>query len=184
MGNPLRRAWTWAWLVPAAWLALAAGPARQSAAADADAVTLKLVKYPEFIEAVKARRGKVVVIDVWATWCIPCMKEFPHLVELHKRYAKDGVACMSVNLDKAEHEAGALKFLRAKGAAFPNFLLDEKSEVWQEKWGLKGIPAVFVFGRDGKVAAKFHSDDDSKFTYEDVEKKVQELLGKDGAAKP
>lgn len=141
-------------------------------------VQIQVVKYDQLKDAVKAHKGKIVVVDVWATFCIPCMKEFPHLVELHQQHGKDGVVCMSVSVDDAEKKEQALKFLTAKGAAFPNYLLDEDAEVWQKNWKVKGVPVVFVFGKDGTQAAKFDSDGDKEFTYKEVTAKVEELLKK------
>lgn len=144
-------------------------------------VEIKLVKYDQLKEAVKAHKGKIVVVDVWGTFCIPCMKEFPHLVELHQQYGKDGVVCMSVSVDDPtpEKKAKALDFLTKKGATFQNFILDEESEVWQKNWKVNGVPIVFVFNRDGSQAVKFDADDpDKQFTYKDVKAKVEELLKK------
>ena len=96
---------------------------------------------------------------------------------MHKHYGKDGVVCMSVTTDEPERKDAALKFLKSKGATFPNYLLDENASLWQEKWTLKAVPAVFVFNREGKRAAKFDNDDpDKQFTYADVEKLVRDLL--------
>src|SRR4051794_37042332 len=50
-------------------------------------VTLNTVKYLELADAIKAQKGNVVVVDVWATYCLPCKKEFPNFVELHDRRA-------------------------------------------------------------------------------------------------
>jgi thiol-disulfide isomerase/thioredoxin len=138
------------------------------------AADIQVVKYNQLIDAVHAHKGKIVVVDVWATFCIPCMKEFPHLVELHQEHAKDGVVCMSVSVDDPEKKAAALKFLQSKGATFQNFLLDEEAEVWQKKWESNGVPIVFVFGRDGTKAARFVDEVD----YKDVKAKVEELLKK------
>jgi thiol-disulfide isomerase/thioredoxin len=144
-------------------------------------ITLQLVKYDQLKEAVKAPKGKIVVVDVWGTFCVPCMKEFPHLVELHQELGKD-VACISVSVDDPtpEKKAKALKFLTEKGATFQNFILDEESEVWQKNWKVNAVPVVFVFNRDGSQAAKFDSEDTDKpaFTYKDVKAKVMELLKK------
>ncbi len=138
-------------------------------------INVEVVKYPQLQEALKARRGHIVVVDVWATWCFPCVQEFPGLVALHQRTAKDGVVCMSISLDKPDNRAAALAFLKSKGAAFPNFLLDEGEAGW-DKLDLKSIPAVFVYDRAGKLARKFTKDDpDNQFTYADVNKFVDEL---------
>lgn len=158
----------------------AVGPVVHVAAKPADTpIQIQLVKYKELGDAVKAHKGKIVVVDVWGTFCIPCMKEFPHLVELHKELGKDGVVCMSVSVDDPEKKEQALKFLNKSGATFQNFLLDEDAEVWQKNWKVKGVPLIFVFAKDGTQAAKFDSDDpDKTYTYKDVRAKVAELLKK------
>lgn len=140
-------------------------------------VKLEVVKFDQLQKALKAQQGHVVVMDVWATWCVPCKQEFPHLVALHERHAKAGVVCMSVSLDEPKERDTALAFLKSKEAAFPNFLLDEGEKGWDRNMlDLKGIPAVFVYDREGKLARKFTNDDpDNQFTYADVEKLVKEL---------
>jgi thiol-disulfide isomerase/thioredoxin len=154
-------------------------PASPSAGEDRPPeVKLEVVKYDQLLEALKARRGQVIVLDVWASWCVPCKQEFPHLVELHQRHAKDGVVCVSVSLDEPQQRDTALAFLKSQGAAFPNYLLDEGEAGW-DKLDLKGIPAVFVYDRAGQLARKFTGDDpDNQFTHADVEKFVQELLAR------
>ncbi len=142
------------------------------------AVELKTVKYGELTRAVRGQVGKVVVVDVWASWCVPCKKEFPHLVELHTKYAADGAVCISVSVDELKDAEKALQFLKKVKATFANYRLDEETAFWQDKWDLKGIPAVFVFDREGRRAAKLTNDDpDKQFTYPgDVEPLVKKLL--------
>lgn len=95
-------------------------------------------------------------------------------MEMHKKYAKDGVVCMSISLDDLDQKDAALKFLKAKGATFANYLLDEDAAVWQKQWDMAGPPVVLVFDKDGNRAAKFGTTVD--FTYGDVAKVVQKLL--------
>jgi thiol-disulfide isomerase/thioredoxin len=141
------------------------------------AIKLVVVKKKGWEDALKAMKGKVVVVDVWADWCIPCKQEFPNLVELHRRFAKAGLVCVSVSLDEAEKQAAPLKFLKAKGATFPNYLLDEPADTWQKIFDINGPPAVFVYQRDGKLARRFdYNDPDKQYTYADVQKLVQKLL--------
>lgn len=156
-------------------------PKEQSAANQppgvAQPVKLQVVSLPEWETALAAHRGKIVVVDNWATWCPPCRAEFPEMVKLHHDYARKGVVCMSVSLDEPADEAKALAFLQEKGAAFPNFLIDD-FKVWADKWNIKGIPVVLVFDRSGKLLRKFDRDDpDKQFTYAEVEKYVAELVG-------
>ena len=145
---------------------VAAKPVVVVAAKPNDApIEIKLVKYDQLKEAVKAHKGKIVVVDVWGTFCIPCMKEFPHLVELSQEHAKDGVVCMSLSVDDPtpEKKAKALEFLKKQGAGFQNFLLDEEAEVWQKAWKVNAVPVVFVFNRDGSQASMFNSEDTDAF---------------------
>ena len=98
-------------------------------------------------------------------------------MQLHQKYAADGLVCMSVSVDPAEQRGDALKFLQSKEATLANYWLDEKEAVWQEKWDIDGPPAVFVFDRQGKRAAKFDAKDpDKPYTYDDIKKLVQRLL--------
>src|SRR5262245_44243217 len=79
---------------------------------------------------VAKHKGKVVLVDFWATWCGPCVKKFPHLVELHKKYAEKGLVCVSVSMDEygddGDSREKVQKFLKEKGATFPNFLFRDK----------------------------------------------------------
>jgi thiol-disulfide isomerase/thioredoxin len=140
-------------------------------------VDLKLVKLDQVLEAVKAQAGKVVVLDIWATFCVPCKKEFPRLVKLHEQHGKDGLVCMSLSVDDQEDLPAAIDFLKSRRASFANFLIDGPAHIWQNHFVLKGVPAVFIWDRAGNQAARFDGDDpDNQFTYDQVEKKVALLL--------
>ena len=146
-------------------------------AAAAGKVELKVVKYRELCMAVRGLRGQVVVVDLWADWCLPCKLAFPHLVEMHRRHAKEGLVCVSVSLDEAKEQDKPLAFLRQQGAIFHNFLLDEEFDCWQAKFDINGPPALFVFDRDNRLVRRFDSTDPNKtYTHEDVETVVKELL--------
>lgn len=99
---------------------------------------------------------------------------------MHTKYARDGVVCVSLSVDELPEREATLKFLKSKKATFANYLLNEEVGVWQEKLKITGPPAVFVFDRDGKVAARFDTNDSAKeFTYADVEQVVKKLLKAD-----
>jgi thiol-disulfide isomerase/thioredoxin len=140
---------------------------------------LKVVKYADLGKAIRALKGKVVVVDIWSTSCPPCMREFPHLVDLHAKYAAAGLVCVSVSMDGPPKREKALTFLTRMKAGFPNYLLEEDMGFAFDRWDIKGIPAVFVFRRDGKRAAKFNNDDSDKpaFSYEkEIEPLVRTLI--------
>lgn len=145
-------------------------------------VQLKTIKYADLVQAVRAQRGKVIVVDLWGDFCIPCKREFPHLVELNQLYADKGLVCMSVALDRPADPSvpspppGVLKFLTRQKAVFANYWLNEGDSVWADRFGIKEIPAVFVFDRQGRRAAKFTQNEEKSFDYTDVRKLVEKLL--------
>jgi thiol-disulfide isomerase/thioredoxin len=155
-------------------------------------VTLKILNWEESLDLVKQHKGKIVVVDVWSTSCAPCMKEFPNLVKLHQEHG-DEVVCMSVSTDYAGskkkppefYKERVLKFLTQQEATFDNVLCNVASDELFEKLKLDSIPAVYVFGRDGKQVKRFDSTtegkigtDEEAFTYADVTKLVDTLLKK------
>jgi thiol-disulfide isomerase/thioredoxin len=132
------------------------------------------------MKLVEGKRGKVVVLDAWSTWCEPCVKEFPNLVQIHREHGADKVACISVScnydgLDPVEsHHETVLAFLRDQGAAFDNVLATEEADAIFKKLEVPSIPAVLVFGKDGALVQRFGAD--GSFTYEDVRPVVEGLL--------
>lgn len=152
-----------------------------AALAAEDEVTLTPVKFDVYLSKIAAnKKAKLTVVDAWATWCGPCKENFPHLVEMHKKYASKGLAAVSLSLDDPEKPkkiAEAKAFLAEKKATFSNFLLDETQDDAFEKLNIVAIPAVFVFGPDGKEIKRFTLDDPKhQFTYEEVEKFVVDQL--------
>jgi thiol-disulfide isomerase/thioredoxin len=160
-------------------LSAAAAPPSSAQAQDA-AVDIKVVKFSGVEEAVKQNKGKVVVVDFWADYCVPCKKGFPHLVALHTKYAKDGVAVIAVNLDDPTDAAArekAVKFLKDQKAAFTNLFIDpsEKPEDWFTRLRIESIPAMFVFNREGKLEKRYVDD---VIKHDEVEKLVTQLLSR------
>jgi thiol-disulfide isomerase/thioredoxin len=132
-----------------------AGMALTAGAQDkkADEVTLRVVKYDGLKEEVFKHRGKVVMIDFWGDFCLPCKKAFPHTVELHNKFKSQGLVVISVALDSLEGSGvkeNCLKFLQKQKAAFTNLLLDETDEFWQRKFRMDGPPCFYVFSRKGE----------------------------------
>jgi thiol-disulfide isomerase/thioredoxin len=136
-------------------------------------VTLRVVKWPALEAHLAKQHGKVVLIDIWLNTCIPCKKEFPHFVELHRKFAEQGLVCISLNTDEPSEKEIALEYLKSKKATFDNFLIDEPIPVWQEKLHTNTAPAALIFGHDGKLRKDFGDDE---FTYVEVEKAVVEAL--------
>jgi thiol-disulfide isomerase/thioredoxin len=150
----------------------------QQTANDVD-VRLQVVKLKEFEEALAKHKGQVVVVDFWATYCVPCRKEFHRLVEMHGKYGSEGLACISMTVDGLDAQQQALEFLQKQHAGFENFLIDEKprgATGWADRWGFDNPPAVHVYGRDGKLIRKFVIDGQESFEHSDVEPFVLKQL--------
>lgn len=149
-------------------------------AAPAGEVALVPIKYDAMRARISAKKARLTMVDAWATWCAPCKENFPHVVEMNAKYAGQGLAVVSLSLDDPTDGAAlgeAAKFLREQKAVFTNFVLDEEQEAAFEKLNISGIPAVFLFGPDGKELKRYTMDDpDNQFTYEQVEKDVAAML--------
>jgi peroxiredoxin/outer membrane lipoprotein-sorting protein len=96
-------------------------------------------------------RGKVVLLDFWATWCGPCRIEMPRVQKLHKEFHDKGLVVLGVNLRETPDRAR--EFMKKYGYTFGS-LLDAKAEV-AERYQVEGIPTLFVIDRKGQIAAHF-----------------------------
>lgn len=97
-------------------------------------------------------RGKVVIIDFWATWCGPCRKTIPHLIELQENYGGRDVEIVGISLDQ-NGRAAVEPFVREAGINYP-IILDPQSRYADQFGGVEGIPTFFLIDRKGRVAAR------------------------------
>jgi thiol-disulfide isomerase/thioredoxin len=116
-------------------------------------------------------RGKVVLIDFWATWCAPCVAELPHLLELYKKYHDQGLEVVGITLEFAKvtpndapEQATAklakarqtlLDFAAKKELPWPHYFDGNPPEnPYTKQFGIQGIPQVYLVNQDGKVVSK------------------------------
>jgi peroxiredoxin len=97
----------------------------------------------------QAQRGKVVVVNFWATWCPPCRKELPDLEALHKRFAAKGLVILGITDEKADV---VKPFVARQGMTYP-VLLDPDRKAGK-RFRVEGIPRTLIYGRTGKLAAQ------------------------------
>jgi len=146
-----------------------------------NAVKLERLTWSQFQHRLANRQVKYTIVDAWSTTCGPCKENFPHIVAMHRKYGSKGLAVISLSLDDPTDKAAvaeAERFLKEKNALFSNVLLDENFGEGFEKLNINAIPAVFIFGSDGKEVKRFTMDDpNNQFTYDEVEKAVGALLG-------
>jgi peroxiredoxin len=97
----------------------------------------------------KDLKGKVVMLNFWATWCPPCRKEMPDLENLYKQFEPQGLVILGISDDDPDK---VREFVQKQGTTYP-VLLDAGSKV-NELLHIQGIPKTFVYDRDGKIVAQ------------------------------
>ena len=92
-------------------------------------------------------KDKVVLVDFWASWCIPCRDSFPAMNELQKKYADRGLVILAINVD--EKRADMDEFLKAHPASFT--VVRDASQKLVDRAGIGTMPSSFLLDRTGKV---------------------------------
>jgi thiol-disulfide isomerase/thioredoxin len=145
----------------------------------AASVSVEIKSWKDVQALIAAQKGKVVVVDLWSTSCVPCMREFPNLVALHNKYPSEKITCISVSCDyegleeepPESKKPAVIKFLESTKATCTNLLLSDADVDVYESIKLASIPAVYVYDTQGKMAKRFDNDagdyGDEGFTYED-----------------
>jgi thiol-disulfide isomerase/thioredoxin len=110
------------------------------------------------IDALRAKhKGKILVMNFWATWCTPCKEEFPDFIKLHKAYASKGIAVVFVSIDEDDEKTKkqALAFLRRQQAPLPSYIKargdDEQFiNAVHPKWS-GAVPATLIYDKTGTL---------------------------------
>jgi thiol-disulfide isomerase/thioredoxin len=115
-------------------------------------------------------RGKVVFLNFWATWCIPCREEMPALERLHQKYQSQDLAVLSIDLKESADQVKA--FFQKHGLSFPA-LLDQDGSVFRD-YLVAGMPTTYLIGRDGIMLARGVGGRD--WTRSEALQLIQELI--------
>ncbi len=116
--------------------------------------------------------GKVVIVDFWASWCVPCRRSFPWLNEMQAKYADDGLVIIGVNLD--QERAAAEEFLQDFPASF-RIYYDESKDLAKE-FDVVAMPSSYLLGRDGAIRKRHYGFKVKK--QDEYEAAIIDALGK------
>ena len=131
---------------------------------------VKKIKLTELNTLLESNKSKVVILDLWATWCPPCKKEIPGFINLYKKYKDKGLEIIGVAFDENGPEV-VPPFMKKMGINYPVYL--DGGDI-AKKYDLQAYPTTIVYGKDGKAASK-HVGYVSEEEFED---ELRELLKK------
>ena len=134
------------------------------------APALRLLDLDGKEHALEAYRGKVVLINFWATWCEPCKDEMPSIERLRRSLEGRPFAVLAVNL--AEPDSRVQRFLREVPLGFP--VLMDRDTAAAKAWKARVLPATYIVGPDGRIRYSYLGELD--WSREPVRKQIAELL--------
>jgi cytochrome c biogenesis protein CcmG/thiol:disulfide interchange protein DsbE len=123
-------------------------------------------------------RGRVVLLNIWATWCEPCKREMPSMQQLHQDYAERGLAVVAVSVD-AEDKADAIRaFVQDYALTFD--ILHDRTGLFRSVYRYTGVPETYIVDRDGVIRRKWIGEDD--WNSPANRKFIERLLSSGGAS--
>jgi cytochrome c biogenesis protein CcmG/thiol:disulfide interchange protein DsbE len=161
-------------------LALAAcsggGPERPTATTAAQALgaePLVARTQDQFQDDLEALRGRVVVVNFWASWCVPCREEMPALEEASKGYAEAGKPVTVIGVDASDARSAAARFLTEVGVTYPT-VYDQQGLRGgvAASWSVTALPQTWFVARDGSRAGRIAG----RLTADDLRSRVDQLL--------
>jgi thiol-disulfide isomerase/thioredoxin len=129
-----------------------------------------------FRQLLAASKGKVLLVNFWATWCAPCREEMPLLVKLEAAYRARGFRLVTVSADEPEDARQALEFLQKVGVPQPAYIKraandDKFITAVDAKWS-GALPALFLYDKSGRKVRSFIGEADFKL----LETEIRKLL--------
>ena len=97
-------------------------------------------------------KGKVIILDFWATWCVPCKAEIPGFIELQKKYGGKGLQIIGLSVD--DSQSLAKKYATEMKMNYPVLLAEGKDDILKAYDPIPSIPVSIVIDRDGKIVAR------------------------------
>jgi peroxiredoxin len=149
--------------------------AAPSLGAEAPALALRDLSGQE--QTLAAYKGKIVVLNFWATWCVPCRKEMPAFVAVQNEYAAWGVQVVAASADTEETAGQVVKYVRDKKLSFPVWTGATSDHMLAFGLGAE-LPGTVIIDRDGKIVARYKG----MVKEADLKREIDALLEKQQAA--
>lgn len=130
---------------------LVSRPAERRAGAPRPAAPLSLPDLSGREVSLAAFKGKVVLLDFWATWCEPCLEELPDLINLYEKYQSRGFTIIGISMD-AEGARTVAPFVKRHGLPYPILISQGDAP---RGWVLPGLPTAYLIGKDGLVVHRY-----------------------------
>jgi peroxiredoxin len=118
----------------------------------APAFTAMTLDSPPRPKSLDAYRGQVVLINIWATWCLPCRVEMPSIEELHRTYAPRGLKVVAVSIDDPGTDNAIRSFVSQYQLSFE--ILHDPDKKISDLYQTSGYPETVIIGRDGIIRRK------------------------------
>jgi peroxiredoxin len=140
---------------------------------DAPPITGKTLDSVPRAKSLADYKGKVVLLNIWATWCGPCREEMPSMEKLYKEFASQGLVIVAVSVDDPGTEQSIRDFVKEFGLTFE--ILHDPDKKTAQRYQVTGYPESFIIGREGTIRRKvFAAADWSSETNRTL---IRELLG-------
>jgi thiol-disulfide isomerase/thioredoxin len=143
-----------------------------------------------FESMLSENRGHVILVDFWATWCVPCIQQFPHTVDLGQRYRDQGLRVVAVSMNEPNDRNKVMDFLKRSNAGGVSSLLTEygAGSAFVEAFDLRGdIPFYRLYDRRGQLRYSFSDDPEGIEQCESIERmdeRIQQLLSEETLPSP
>ena len=152
-------------------------PGASAPTADVD---LRIVDEAGYKAVIEENRGKVILVDFWAAYCLPCLETMPHTVKLGQRLEDQGLVVVLMSLDPTDSTEQAKKMLAERGATTTINLQsteggsDTDFEIYDITNG--ALPHVKIYNREGEIVKTFGGDIDNPYEHKDVAAAAEEAL--------
>jgi len=157
-------------------VALAAADSGAAPARPAANVTVVDATAADVLAEVRSARGSVVVVNVWATWCVPCREEFPDLLKLQREFRSRGMRLILVSADLASQRAQVERFLGDQGVGGRTFAKAQADQEFidglERRWS-GALPATLLFDRRGRQVAFW----EGSLRFAELRSEVESLIG-------